>query len=163
MKKVFLFLTAILLFSCVSQKKLTPNEIKVMTMKHYEESYDLVFSSALSLIQSEGFLVTNADKLTGLINANKQIDNKNAEWQMALLGAAKEASTAQLAFFIEKLNDDLTEVKLTIYEGSITSSTGTWGVKNSSSKNNMVEDATVYSTWFNNLRTEIARKKVLLE
>ena len=134
-----------------------------MTTKQYEENYDLVFSSALSLIQSEGFLITNTDKSTGLINANKQIDNKNAGWQMALVGTAKEASTAQLTFFIQQLNDHLTEVKMTIYEGSVTSSTGSWGIKNTSTKNNMVEDAEVYATWFNNLGAEIGRRKALLE
>ena len=134
-----------------------------MTTKQYEENYDLVFSSALSLIQSEGFLITNTDKSTGLINANKQIDNKNAGWQMALVGTAKEASTAQLTFFIQRLNDHLTEVKMTIYEGSVTSSTGSWGIKNTSTKSNMVEDAEVYATWFNNLGAEIGRRKALLE
>ncbi len=161
-KSLFLVIT-ILLTSCISHKTLTPTEIKIMTTKQYEENYDLVFSSALSLIQSEGFLITNTDKSTGLINANKQIDNKNAGWQMALVGTAKEASTAQLTFFIQQLNDHLTEVKMTIYEGSVTSSTGSWGIKNTSTKNNMVEDAEVYATWFNNLGAEIGRRKALLE
>ena len=82
---------------------------------------------------------------------------------MALVGTAKEASTAQLTFFIQQLNDHLTEVKMTIYEGSVTSSTGSWGIKNTSTKNNMVEDAEVYATWFNNLGAEIGRRKALLE
>lgn len=163
MKKVFIFWTIILLTSCVSQKTLTPNEIKMMTTKQYEEDYDLVFSSVLSLIQSEGFLITNTDKSAGLINANKQVDNENAGWQMALIGIAKENITEQVAFFIEKLNDELTEVKMTVYEGSVISYEGSWDIKNTSTKNSMVKDVTVYSTWFNNLKAEIDRRKALQE
>lgn len=51
-KSLFLIIT-ILLSSCISHKTLTPAEIKIMTTKQYEENYDLVFSSALSLIQSQ--------------------------------------------------------------------------------------------------------------
>lgn len=103
MKRYILFLPILfILTSCgVSQKVLSPTEIKMMTTKQFEANYDLVFSSAISLLQSEGFLINNTDKTTGLITANKQIDNKNADLQMFLIGTATEASTSQASFFIQ--------------------------------------------------------------
>lgn len=158
----FLFLVVLLLASCgTTKKQATPNEIKMMTTKQIESEYNTVFTSAIALLQSEGFLVTSADKETGLINASKQVDNEKANLQKFLWGSAKEASTAQISFFVEKLNDNLTEVKLTIYEGSIEASEGGFGVMNRNVKNSMVQDATIYATWFNNLKAEIERRKAL--
>ena len=164
-KRYILFLPILfILTSCgVSQKVLSPTEIKMMTTKQFEANYDLVFSSAISLLQSEGFLINNTDKTTGLITANKQIDNKNAGLQMFLIGTATEASTSQASFFIQALNDELTEVKFTLYEGSVSSSYNQYSGKSTTNKNSMVEDATIYANWFNNLRSEIERRKALIQ
>ena len=87
--------------------------------------------------------------------------DKNADWQMALLGSATEASTSQASFFIQPLNDNLTEVKFTLYEGSVTSTLNQFS-KSTRNKNSMVEDPTIYANWFNNLRSEIERRKALM-
>ncbi|OUN72444.1 hypothetical protein B5G10_07400 [Barnesiella sp. An55] len=149
--------------SCgTSKPALSPAEIKLMTTKQFEADYNLVFGSAISLLQSEGFLINSTDKESGLITASKQIDNKNADWQMALLGSATEASTSQASFFIQPLNDNLTEVKFTLYEGSVTSTLNQFS-KSTRNKNSMVEDPTIYANWFNNLRSEIERRKALMQ
>ena len=79
MKKLFILLIiSITFFSCGTMRQLTPAEIKMMTTKQIEADYDIVFVSAISLLQSEGFLVSNTDKETGLINASKQVENQTA-------------------------------------------------------------------------------------
>jgi hypothetical protein len=163
MKKYIVFLPILfILMSCgTSKPALSPAEIKLMTTKQFEADYNLVFGSAISLLQSEGFLINSTDKESGLITASKQIDNKNADWQMALLGSATEASTSQASFFIQPLNDNLTEVKFTLYEGSVTSTLNQFS-KSTRNKNSMVEDPTIYANWFNNLRSEIERRKALM-
>ncbi|HIZ25688.1 hypothetical protein [Barnesiella sp. An55] len=164
MKKYIVFLPILfILMSCgTSKPALSPAEIKLMTTKQFEADYNLVFGSAISLLQSEGFLINSTDKESGLITASKQIDNKNADWQMALLGSATEASTSQASFFIQPLNDNLTEVKFTLYEGSVTSTLNQFS-KSTRNKNSMVEDPTIYANWFNNLRSEIERRKALMQ
>lgn len=164
MKKYIVFLPILfILMSCgTSKPALSPAEIKLMTTKQFEADYNLVFGSAISLLQSEGFLINSTDKESGLITASKQIDNKNADWQIALLGSATEASTSQASFFIQPLNDNLTEVKFTLYEGSVTSTLNQFS-KSTRNKNSMVEDPTIYANWFNNLRSEIERRKALMQ
>lgn len=164
MKKYIFLLPILFIFiSCgISKPALSPTEVKLMTTKQFEADYNLVFSSAISLLQSEGFLINSTDKESGLITASKQIDNKNADWQMALLGSATEASTSQASFFIQPLNDSLTEVKFTLYEGSVTSTLSQFS-KSTRNKNSMVEDPTIYANWFNNLRSEIERRKALMQ
>ena len=80
MKRYILFLPILfILTSCgVSQKVLSPTEIKMMTTKQFEANYDLVFSSAISLLQSEGFLINKTDKTTGIIKDKKKIKKKKA-------------------------------------------------------------------------------------
>ena len=164
MKRIlFLVMLPLLLFSCGTQKTLTPNELKIMTTRQIEANYSLAFSSVISLLQSAGFLVTNTDRESGIINANKHVDNKNAAVQRFFLGSSTDATTAQVAVFIQPVNEDLSEVKLTIYEGSISTTNGQWGIQNKSTKNSMVQEAEVYNTWFNNLRAEVARRKALLQ
>ncbi len=162
MKKLFILLIiSITFFSCGTMRQLTPAEIKMMTTKQIEADYDIVFVSAISLLQSEGFLVSNTDKETGLINASKQVENQTAVLEKFLWGSAVEANTAQIAFFIQKINERLTEVKLTIYEGSISSTIGGFGVENTKSTGSMVQDAQVYNNWFNSLRAEVERRKAM--
>lgn len=162
MKNILLLFCSFMMFSCgTTVKTLNPTEIKMMTTKQMEADYDMVFLSAISLLQSEGFLISSTDKETGIINAYKQVDNPNANLSKFLWGYAKEATTSQISFFIQALNKELTEVKLTIYSGSITSSE--FGSKNKTQKNSMVQDATIYTAWFNNLKTEIERRKALLQ
>ena len=164
MKQVlFIMAIPLLLFSCGTTKSLTPNELKMMTTRQIESDYSLAFSSVISLLQSEGFLVTNTDRESGLINANKQVDNKNAAAQRFFLGTSKDASTAQISVFVQSINEGLSEVKLTIYEGSISTTNGQWGIQYKSTQNSMVQDAEVYNTWFNNLKAEIERRKALLQ
>lgn len=157
-----LLLTSLLIIACTTTKQLTQAEIKAMTTKQYEADYDLVFSSSVSLLQSEGYLVTNADKSSGLINASKEVQNENADLELFFLGVSNTSSNANIAIFISPINNAYTEIKLTIYEGSTRTSLGYWGSRNNTLSNKMVQKAEIYQTWFNNLRTEIERRKAIL-
>jgi hypothetical protein len=162
MKKIIFYSIIVLLFaSCSTTKQLSPIEVKSMTTRQIEADYDVTFRAVVSLLQSEGFLVETVNKEVGLINASKRVDNKNAAAQRFLLGTSKDASTAKAVFNIEEINKETVEVKLTIYEGSISSSNSYWGTKNTDVKDSMVQDATVYNNWFNSLRAEVERRKVL--
>lgn len=69
----------------------SPAEVKIMTTKQFNSKQDLVFKSIISLLQSESYMVERADKETGLINANKRIENKNASSQRFWTGTSKDA------------------------------------------------------------------------
>ena len=161
MKNFNFLLTLILLFtSCSTTKQLSQAEIKAMTTKQYEANYDLVFSSSMSLLQSEGFFITNTDKSTGLINAFKEIDNKNSDLELFFLGTTKSSSNSNVAIFLSPINESITEVKITIYEGSTTRTSYSRGIENKT-QNSMVQNAEIYNLWFNNLLVEIERRKAL--
>lgn len=163
MKKVlFLVCNAILLTSCATKMVTkSPAEVKMMTTKQFETERELVFKSVISLLQSESYIVDRADKETGLINASKRIENKNAATQRFLIGTAKDANTSKAMFYIETVNDHLTEVKITMYEGAESSRNGYWGQVHKDNTEQMIYEPMVYQEWFANLQAEIERRKAL--
>lgn len=163
MKNIFYIigiLFSLSLISCGTQMiTKSPQEVKMMTTKQFENNKNIVFKSAISLLQSESYLMEDANENTGLIRASKRIENKNAAMQRALFGTSKDANTSKVSIYIEEFNDNLCEVKITLYEGSETTTNSRWNTKNSNEK--MVYEADIYNQWFNNLRAEIERRQAL--
>jgi hypothetical protein len=140
---------------------MSPTDVKLMTTKQYEASYEMVFKSAMSLLQSEQFVISQTDMESGLINATKRIQNKNADINRALWGFSKDAATAKASIIVDKVNDNLTEIKLTVYEGTESSANGGWGTVNKDVKEQMVYSPETYNKWFISLTAEIERRKAL--
>ncbi|MEN5053853.1 hypothetical protein [Sphingobacterium kitahiroshimense] len=163
MKKTIVLLCVIAFLSSCATQMVTksPTEVKMMTTKHFESGQDLLFKSIISLLQSESYIVDRADKETGLINASKRLENKNAGMQRALWGSSKDANTSKAMFYVEAVNDDVTEVKISMYEGSETSRNGYWGQVNKDNKEQMIYEPRVYQEWFHSLQAEVERRKAL--
>lgn len=164
MKRILYLLGVVLFFSSCATQMVTksPTEVKMMTTKQFESDHDLIFKSVISLLQSESYIVDRADKETGLINGSKRIENKNAAMQRFLVGTSKDANTSKVMIYIEAINKEVCEVKITLYEGAETSSNGYWGTVNKDVKEKMIYEPQVYSEWFNSLQAEIERRKALL-
>jgi len=163
MKKIITLICVVTLLSSCATQMITksPAEVKMMTTKQFDSEQDLVFKSVISLLQSESYIVDRADKETGLINASKRIENKNANMQRALWGVSKDANTSKAMFYVEGINDALTEVKITLYEGAESTSNGYWGQVNKDTKEQMIYELQVYQAWFQSLQAEIERRKAL--
>ena len=150
MNKTFKFLIAIILmlnvmFSAVAQKNKTSTDIKLITTKQFFEPYDLVYKAMMSLMHSKEFMIDETDYDTGLILISKGVyKNRKAYLNKGII-------------LIDKLNDELTEVKLSMYIGE--SKTSLEGVHRRTE--NMNKDPEFYNKWFNNLYIEIQRRKAL--
>jgi hypothetical protein len=140
---------------------MSPTEVKLMTTKQYDAPYELVFKSAMSLLQSEQFVISQTDMQSGLITATKRVQNKNADLNRILWGFSKDAVTAKAAIIVDKVNEEVTEIKLTVYEGTESSSAGGYGTVNKDVKEQMVLSPETYSKWFTSLTAEIERRKAL--
>lgn len=121
----------------------------MMTTKQFNTNKDLVFKSVISLIQSESYLIESADKETGLISAYKRVEVSR-----------KISRKSKTTFYIEEYNSNLTEVKITFYEGTIAIKNDGYS-KRAEEKESMVQDPIIYGNWFNNLRAEIERRNAL--
>ena len=79
MKKSIYFLAFLLPFAFTSCEAVritrSPQEVKTLTSRQFESSKDVVFKSAISLIQSESYLIEDANEKTGLT----QLANHNPQ------------------------------------------------------------------------------------
>lgn len=161
-KLITLFCLVGLFSSCATQMVTkSPAEVKMMTTKQFDSSQDVVFKSIISLLQSESYIVDRADKETGLINASKRIENSKAASQRFWTGKAKDANTSKAMFYVEQINNEVAEVKITMYEGAETSTNGYWGQVNKENKEQMIYEPRIYQEWFNSLLAEIQRRDAL--
>jgi len=157
-----IFIIMIAFYSCASTAPtMSPTDVKLMTSKQYDAPYEMVYKSAMSLFQSESFVIEQTDMTSGLIVAYKRMENKNADLNRLLWGSAKDASTAKANVIVDKVNDNVTEVKISIYEGQETSSNTGFGGINQRKKEQMVYEPEVYNKWFTSLTAEIERRKAL--
>lgn len=150
MKKIYFLFVLTFLHSCSSVvPELTASQIKIMTTKQYDTGKEMVFKSSISLLQSEGYLIENANTETGLINAYKRIEVSR-----------KLSRKSKATFYVEEFNSALTEVKITFYEGTIAIKNDGYS-KRAEEKESMLKTPEIYNSWFNNLRAEIERRKAL--
>ena len=133
-------------FSVEAQKnKRNKTDIKLITTKQFNEPYDLVFKAMMSLMHSEEYIISDTDYLTGLILVNKDTYKRSKSYLNSGV------------ILVDKLNEELTEVKLTMYSGE--SKTGLYGgIRRNES---MIKGPEYYNDWFNNLYLEIQRRKAL--
>tara|TARA_B110000902_G_C14152116_1_gene529927 strand:+ start:462 stop:923 length:462 start_codon:yes stop_codon:yes gene_type:complete len=137
----------IVAFSAEAQKtkQKSSTVIKLITTKQYNEPYDLVYKSMMSLMHSQQYMIEITDYDTGLILVKKNIHEKRKSY----------FRTGQI--LVDQLNEGLTEVKLSMYIGaSKTNSNGM--IKRVES---MSQDPEFYNKWFNDLYLEIQRRKAL--
>lgn len=64
-------------------------------------------------------------------------------------------------FYVEGINDDVTEVKIIMYEGAEVSTNGYWGTVNKQNQEQMVYEPLIYQEWFSSLQAEIQRRIAL--
>ena len=82
----------------------------------------------------------------------------------SFFGSATESSTAQASFFIQKLRDDLTEVKLTLYQGYVSSDLiGESQTETKTVTNSIVTKPKVYQNWFTALEKEVESRKAMMQ
>ncbi len=133
------------MFNAEAQNNKTSTDIKLITTKQFFEPYDLVYKSMMSLMHSKEFMIDETDYDTGLILVSRNVyKNRKSYFNKGII-------------LVDKLNEELTEVKLSMYIGQ--SKTGVEGVVRRTE--NMNKDPEYYNNWFNNLYIEIQRRKAL--
>lgn len=164
MNKVLLLLgTVWLLTACgTSRKAMSPDRFRQMTRTEIAAGYDTVFSSTLSILQAQAFLITAADKESGLILANKRIDNKYNFWDDLLFGSYVKANTAKVSFLLRALTPVQTEVKLTIYAGDEEVRRDSNQRQYTEKSSSFVDNPRPYTSWFDHLRHEVNVRKGII-
>lgn len=159
-KHCFGLILSVFFISCTTQKpSLSPQEVMIMTTRQFNYDYELVFRSIISLLQSEGFIIEKVEKEVGLVHGYKRIQNDKANTQRFWLGYSEDAKLVKQMYYIEPLNANSTEVRLSIYAGSEVTQVRSIGANNKEKYETMIYDSHIYAEWFVRLREEMERRE----
>lgn len=149
MKNIFLFvLFAVFLAGCASTKPtMTPLQIQSMQSRDFESNLDVVFPSVLSVLQDMGYTITNADKATGIINAESAaLSNAALKFWTGNSSVAQTRATG----FVEQIGKTV-RVRVSFVETKQTSSA--WGQSDRNDKPILV--AEIYQNVFEQIENAI--------
>lgn len=153
--KLKLLLTAFtmaLLTACMQQAPtMTPLEIQSMQTRSFNATYNVTFSSTMSVFQDLGYTVNSADKDTGLISAESATDSSAAA--LFWTGTSVTNQTKATAF-IEKIRGK-TLVRLNFVQKVETSSG--YGRQNRNDK--PILDTQIYQNAFERIENAIFLRK----
>lgn len=153
LKVLLTVVTMALLTACAQPEgpTMTPLEIQEMQSRSFKESYNVTFSSTMSVFQDLGYTVNSADKDTGLISAESATDSSAAA--IFWTGTSVTNQTKATAF-LEKIRGK-TLVRLNFVE-KIETSSG-YGRQNRSDK--PVLDAQIYQNAFERIQNAVFLRK----
>ena len=142
-----------LLSACVQPKapEMTPLEIQSMQTRSYKNSYNVVFSSTISVFQDLGYTVSSADKDSGLISAESATDSSAA---LLILTGTSQTNQTKATAFIERIGGK-TLVRLNFVEKVETSS----GYGRQDRRDKPVLDAQIYQNAFERIENAIFIRK----
>lgn len=147
---VLLFLTGCL----ATTPKLTPQQRRALQVRTFDASYGNVFKGARTVLQDEGYIIKNQDYDGGMILAQKETSTSNSSLFLTTVGDNQSYVTGKsfdISFSLEKINDNLTETRMTLQNTTKTSTGGVSGRE--------VVDAEVYNSLYNKINVEIQRRK----
>lgn len=154
----FIFIFMLLAFTgCAVGPKLTPMQIRNMTTKMIESSYENVFRSTMTVLQDQGYVIKNTDMASGLIVANidKETSGGSQFAQALLIGKIVNKNTViEVSATINKINETTQEIRLNIQETNYSGS----GSKNTI---NQILEAPVYQQIFNDITLEVKRREAI--
>ncbi|MAH26340.1 MAG: hypothetical protein CMI19_05225, partial [Opitutae bacterium] len=109
MKHTLILSTLILLFSsCQSSKQLSSLELQAFQRKEFATSKDIAFGSVMSVLQDLGYIVSSADKDTGLISAASPTKN------VVFFGSHMQNTSVNA--FVESFGPKRTAIRLNFVE-----------------------------------------------
>lgn len=79
---------------------MTPLEIQSMQSRQYENTYDVVFRSVVSVFQDLGYTIQGADKETGFVQANSAASSNE---MLKLWTGATESTQTKATAFVEEI------------------------------------------------------------
>ena len=151
-----------LLFSCAVGPQMSPMQIRQITTKLINGSYEDTYRASLTVLQDQGYIIKNTDMASGLIVANvdRSTNAGSQFFQAALLGyIADKGTEIEVSCMINKLSDTNSEIRLNIQETNY----GQSSVWSGTSKQNVkhIYKPELYNKIFNEIELEVKRRQAI--
>lgn len=153
----FIFILLALFVGCAAGPQLSQMQIRQLTTKMIEGSYENVFRATMTILQDQGYVIKNTDMNSGLIVANidRETSGGSQFFQALLVGSVYDKNTViEVSATVNKLNEQSQELRLNIQETNYSGS----GAKQ---KINQIYDEEVYQKLFNEITLEVKRREAM--
>lgn len=147
-------LVLVSLVGCVSAPKLSAQQRRSLQMRTFEgSSYANVFRGIKTVLQDEGYVISNQDMNGGLIVASVQkTDGNGAFW--AAMGGNRNYRTGEsfeVSFNLEEVGKNIVESRMIVQKKEQYNMGGQTG--------NEILDAELYQNLYRKIQVEIERRK----
>lgn len=152
---IFLLLTFIV--GCAAGPKLSQMQIRQLTTKMIEGSYENVFRATMTILQDQGYVIKNTDMNSGLIVANidRETSGGSQFMQALFLGRITDKNTViEVSATVNKLNEENQELRLNLQETNYSGSGAKQNIK-------QIYDEKVYQNLFNDITLEVKRREAM--
>jgi hypothetical protein len=161
MKRIFsifvLFLMVSFLVGCAAGPQLSQMQIRQLTTKMIEGSYENVFRATMTILQDQGYVIKNTDMNSGLIVANidRETSGGSQFFQALLVGSVYDKNTfIEVSATVNKLNEKTQEIRLNIQETNYSGSGNKQDIE-------QIYDEEVYQKLFNEITLEVKRREAM--
>ena len=158
MKKIwFVIIPTLFLVGCATAPVLSPMQIRSITTKHIEASYDNIYRACIAVMQDQGYIIKNTDMNTGLIVAqvDREASKSSQFWQAFWAGAIYNKGTlVEVSCMVNKINDTSSDVRISIQETRYNQFGGKVNIK-------QLYDEELYKNLFNEILTEVKRREAI--
>lgn len=152
----------ILLGGCAPVPKLSSMQIRQITTRMFEGSYEDIYRSCLTVLQDQGYIIKSTDMNSGLIVANvdRAVSGGSQFAQSMLLGyVADKGTEVEVSCMVNRINDQRSEVRINIQETQY----GQASVWSGTSKQNTktIYNKEVYNNLLNQILVEVKRREAI--
>ena len=145
-----------------SKPQLSPMQVRELTTKLYESDYEIIFRSALTVFQDQGYIIKNTDMSSGLILA--YADRKTAFgsqlFSALMLGyVAHKGTDIEVSCMLSKISDTSSELRMNIREAKYGQSSMLSGT--SKTDTHLIRDPKIYKALFDQIGVEIKRREAI--
>ena len=152
-----IFLSVFFLIGCAAGPQLSQMQIRQLTTKMIEGSYENVFRASMTILQDQGYVIKNTDMNSGLIVANidRETSGGSQFMQALFVGRIYDKNTViEVSATVNKLNEQTQELRLNIQETNYSGSGAKQKIK-------QIYDEKVYQNLFNDITIEVKRREAM--
>jgi len=150
------------LCGCAAGPKLTPMQIRQLTVRQIDGSYENTYRATMTVLQDNGYVIKNTDMDSGLIvgTIDKETSGGSQFMQALFAGHVEDKGRVyEASCMVGKLSDTTSEVRINIQETTYGQSSAFSGTSKQKAK--QIYDQETYAALFNAITIEVKRREAL--
>jgi hypothetical protein len=152
-----LAVSCVLIAGCATTPKLSPMQIRELTTRQMDGSYENIYRACITVFQDQGYIIKNTDMDSGLIVANVDRETSMGSQVFQVLWAGfvwDKGTQVEVSAMVNLVSESASEVRVNIQEVNY----GQYGGKN---RIRQIYDEKLYYNLFNEIVTEVKRREAM--